>query len=118
MKYPRVKRADDKRIKIFFRQIKQIIDLRSKELSHRQIAKLVKVSKTSVGLYLNLERKLKQLKQRAKKDYSRWRNDLLFKQSLRAKKLKSINERRKTDKKFVQYNKIKCLERYYKNKNV
>lgn len=114
MEYPRLKKEDDKRFTITDEQVKEMKRLRNLGFSYQKIADMIGVAKTSVAIYCDKERKERMLKQRAEKDFLRWRNDPEYKKFMQERKKKSIDERRKWDEEIIKYNKFICIRNYYK----
>ena len=114
MKYPKLNKENDKRFSITDKQVKKIHRLRSIGFSYQRIANILNVSKTSVSIYCDSEKKEKMLKQRREKDVWRWANDPVFKKYTQEIKKKSLEERRKWDEEIIKYNKYISMRRYYK----
>lgn len=115
MKYPRVKREDDKRYKVTEEEVQKMKELKTLGFSSKKISLLVNVPLSTVKYHIFDAYRERTNQRRAEKDVERWKNDQEFRRIMNERKKMSIEERRKIDEDFVLWNKVASVERYYEN---
>lgn len=115
MKYPRVKREDDKRYKVTEEEVRKMKELKTLGFSSKKISLLLNIPLSTVKYHILDSYRERTNQKRAEKDVERWKNDPEFRRVLNERKKMSLEERRSRDKEFVVWNKIASAERYYEN---
>lgn len=115
MKYPRVKREDDKRYKVTEEEVQRMKELKALGFSSRKISSIVNIPLSTVRYHIFDSYRERTNQKRAEKDVERWKNDPEFRRVMNERKKMSLEERRLHDKEFVIWNKIASAERYYEN---